>query len=114
MKKLFTLILLLMTIQVVAQQDPLFSQYMFNKLAFNPAYAGSRDMLSADVLYRNQWVNFDGAPKTLSASIHSPLQNQKVALGLTVYNDNIGPTVYNGALATFAYRLIFPSSKLSF
>lgn len=114
MKKLLFALIILSVQQLYAQQDPLFSQYMFNKLAFNPGYAGSRDLLTADILYRNQWVNIDGAPKTISASIHSPLRNPHVALGLTAYRDDIGPSVYSGAVATFAYRILFPESRLSF
>lgn len=114
MKKLLTALMILTASTLFAQQDPLFSQYMFNKLAVNPGYAGSRELLSVDALYRNQWVNMDGAPKTISASIHSPLNNPHLALGLNAYNDKIGPMMYNGALATFAYRILFPKGKLSF
>jgi len=114
MKKLFTALLILLAASIYAQQDPLFSQYMFNKLAVNPGYAGSRELLTADVLYRNQWVDIEGAPKTISASVHSPLNNPHLALGFSVLNDKIGPMKYNSAMATFAYRLIFPEGKLSF
>jgi type IX secretion system PorP/SprF family membrane protein len=103
-----------MATSLFAQQDALFSQYMFNKLAVNPAYAGSRELLTADVLYRYQWVNIEGAPKTISASLHSPLNNPHLALGFNMYNDRIGPLSYTGAMATFAYRIIFPKGKLSF
>jgi type IX secretion system PorP/SprF family membrane protein len=106
--------MILTATSLFAQQDPMYSQYMFNKLALNPAYAGSRELLSADILYRNQWVNIDGAPKTISAAIHSPLSNPHLALGMNVYNDRLGPLNYTGAMATFAYRIIFPESKLSF
>ena len=114
MKKLLTAILMLTATSLFAQQDPLFSQYMFNKLAVNPGYAGSRELLTADILYRNQWVNIEGAPKTISAAMHSPLTNPHMALGFNMYNDRIGPLNYTGAMATFAYRIIFPDSKLSF
>ena len=114
MKKLFTVLMILTATSLFAQQDPIYSQYMFNKLAVNPGYAGSRELLTADILYRYQWVNIDGAPKTISASLHSPLNNPHLALGAYVYNDRIGPLNYTGALATFAYRVIFPKSKLSF
>ena len=103
-----------MATSLFAQQDPLYSQYMFNKLAMNPGYAGSRELLSADLLYRNQWVNIEGAPKTITAALHSPLTNPHLALGFNVYNDRIGPMNYTGAMGTFAYRIIFPDSKLSF
>jgi len=59
-------------------------------------------------------VNIENAPKTISASIHSPLNNPHLALGLNVYNDQLGPMSYTGAMATFAYRIIFPHSKLAF
>lgn len=114
MKTLFTLLLFISASVLFAQQDPLFSQYMFNKLAVNPGYAGSRELLSTDLIYRNQWVNIDGAPKTISASLHSPLNNANLALGGQVYNDRIGPMSNTSAMATFAYRIIFPKGKLSF
>jgi len=114
MKKLFTALLVLIATSLFAQQDPLFSQYMFNKLAVNPGYAGSRELLTADILYRYQWVNIEGAPKTLSASVHSPLTNPHLALGANIINDVIGPLNYTTAMATFAYRIIFPKGKLSF
>jgi type IX secretion system PorP/SprF family membrane protein len=114
MKNLLTAILVLIATSLFAQQDALFSQYMFNKLAVNPGYAGSRELLTADLLYRYQWVNIEGAPKTVSASIHSPLNNPHVALGFNLSNDQIGPLSNTSAMATFAYRIIFQKSKLSF
>ncbi|MBK7213940.1 MAG: type IX secretion system membrane protein PorP/SprF [Bacteroidales bacterium] len=102
------------TLKVSAQQDPLFSQYMFNKLAVNPGYAGSRDVLTLDALYRYQWVNIQGAPQTVSASVHSPLNNPHLGVGLNVYHDAIGPSINQGAMATFSYKILFPNSKLSF
>lgn len=114
MKKLLTVLLILTAGMLYAQQDPLFSQYMFNKLAVNPGYAGSRESLSGVILNRWQWVGIDGAPNTLSASIHSPLKNPHLGVGLTYYRDHLGPTIYQGALASFAYRILFPKGKLSF
>jgi type IX secretion system PorP/SprF family membrane protein len=111
---ILTAIFSLIVSSVNAQQDPLFSQYMFNKLAVNPAYAGSRDALTVDALYRYQWVNIDGAPQTLSASIHTPLKNEHIGVGLNVYHDAIGPSVTQGAMGTFSYRILFPNSKLAF
>jgi len=114
MKKLLSALFIFLAIQSFAQQDPLFSQYMFNKLSVNPGYAGSRDALAVDAIYRYQWVNIPGAPKTFSASVHSPLTNEHLGLGFNMYNDVIGATVNQGATATFAYRILFPSSRLSF
>jgi type IX secretion system PorP/SprF family membrane protein len=107
-------LIILFTLTSSAQQDPLFSQYMFNKLAVNPAYAGSRDALTLDALYRYQWVNIEGAPQTFSASLHTPLRNEHLGLGVNMYQDVIGPCINQGAMATFSYRIIFPQSKLSF
>jgi type IX secretion system PorP/SprF family membrane protein len=114
MKKLLLMLAVIWTSGAFAQQDPLFSQYMFNKLALNPAYAGSRDLLTVDALYRYQWVNIPGGPQTISASVHSPLRNPHLGIGLNLYNDVIGATVNQGAMATFAYRIIFPGSRLAF
>lgn len=114
MKTLLTLLFFISASILFAQQDALFSQYMFNKLAVNPGYAGSRELLSADLIYRNQWVNIDGAPKTISASLHSPLNNPNLAIGGQILNDRIGPMSNTSAMATFAYRIIFPKGKLSF
>jgi type IX secretion system PorP/SprF family membrane protein len=114
MKQLFISLLLLTASTLFAQQDPMFSQYMFNKLAVNPGYAGSREILTADLLYRNQWVNIDGAPKTISASLHAPLNNPHLALGAHLINDRLGAMSNTSAMATFAYRILFPKGKLSF
>jgi len=114
MKRLLTALLILMSTFLFAQQDALYSQYMFNKLAINPGYAGSRELISADILYRYQWVNIEGAPKTVSVSIHAPLSNPHLALGFSVSNDRLGPLSNTGTMATFAYRILFARSKLSF
>lgn len=113
MKKLILIFSMLAALNGMAQQDALFSQYMFNKLTVNPAYAGSREVFSADLISRYQWVGFDGAPKTLSLSMHSPLKNEHMALGCYVYSDNIGATLDQGAQAVYAYRIILPKGKLS-
>jgi len=73
-----------------AQQDPQFTQYMFNGLALNPAYAGSRDALSMVALYRNQWVGIDGAPTTMLFSLHTPIFDDQLGIGVQVTNDEIG------------------------
>ena len=87
------------TKEVSAQQDAQFSMYMFNPLSINPAYAGSRDALSATMLGRNQWVNIDGAPTTATLSIHTPLKFEAMSLGLSVIQDEIGPTKTTGIYA---------------
>lgn len=98
-----------------AQQQPLYTMYMWNQLVINPAYAGSRDALTVTGVWREQWVGLEGAPSTQVLSIHSPLPNDNVGLGLTIQNDNIGPTNTTGIWGDFAYRLqLTEKSRLSF
>ncbi len=97
-----------------SQQDPQYSQYMFNPLVLNPAYAGSREVLSSVLLYRNQWVNMDGAPLTVTASINSPLKKKKMGLGFHVISDKIGPSSTTQYMGSFAYRIRLGQGKLAF
>lgn len=97
-----------------AQHTPLTSQYLFNGLVINPAYAGSRDALTANLTYRNQWTGFDGAPVTQMASVHSPLGKRKLGLGILVYNDRIGVSNESGLFSNYAYRMRFRNGKLAF
>ncbi len=73
-----------------AQQDPMYTQYMFNTQTINPAYAGTWESIGFMVLARQQWTGLEGTPKTYSFSMQAPLKNEKVALGLNVINDKIG------------------------
>lgn len=86
---LFALLILCSTVGF-AQQLPQFSQYMFNTMSINPAYAGSRETLSIVGLHRSQWVGLDGGPTTQTLSIHTPLPNEKIGLGLSIINDELG------------------------
>lgn len=99
---------------VYAQQDALYSQYMFNPFVINPAYAGTRNSMSAVVLHRSQWVGIAGAPTTQTASIHSPLNKYNIAWGVNLAHDKLGPTRNIIAAVTGAYHLKFRESKLSF
>lgn len=92
-----------------AQQEAMFSQYMFNGLAINPAYAGSKDHLTAAFLHRNQWMNIPGAPRTNTISLHSPLIFPGSSVGGTVLQDRIGFTTQTDAFANYAYRITFDS-----
>jgi len=114
MKKITGLLFLLISFSAFAQQDPLFSQYMFNKLVLNPAYAGSREVLTIDMLDRYQWVGIEGAPRTFTVGAHMSTRNKKVGLGLYAYRDALGPTVNQGLMATYAYRLLLGNGALSF
>lgn len=109
----FILFMLSATISY-CQQDPLFTQYAYNKLSFNPAYAGSGERLTFDLITRFQWVGINGAPRTFSFNAHTPLRNPRIGIGLNVYRDELGPTVDYGAMAAFAYRILFPSTTLCF
>ncbi len=98
-----------------AQQDPLYSQYMFNTLAFNPAYAGSADVFTAMALSRHQWLGFKGAPTTQTLSLHSPLPGNKLALGGNLIHDVAGPAKQNTAFIDVAYRLrVTGDTRLAF
>lgn len=97
-----------------AQQEAMYTQYMFNTLAVNPAYAGSRNVVSATSLYRSQWTGMKGAPETLTFTIDAPVNNKKIGLGLQVYSDKIGISSSTGAVATYAYRLRMSKGSLSF
>jgi type IX secretion system PorP/SprF family membrane protein len=114
MKKIIFLFLLFCNYAVLAQQDPLFTQYMFNKLLVNPAYAGSKEVLTIDVLDRRQWVNIEGAPNTLTISAHTALKNKKVALGAYVCRDALGATSTQSFMGTYAYRIYMERSSLAF
>ena len=81
----------------------MFSHYMNNTLAVNPAYAGSRDALTITALHRSQWVGFDGAPTTQTVTMHTPLFNNKLGLGLSVVHDQIGPVKTTSAYVDLAY-----------
>lgn len=106
MRKLLTLFIVVFVVgSSHAQQDPMFTKYMFNSLVFNPAYAGSKDHMSIGLLHRSQWWGIDGGPVTQSLTIHSPLKNERVGLGLSLVNDNIGPTNTIGANVSYAYRI---------
>ena len=112
MKKIIILLIVFLTVvELSAQQDPHYTHYMFNTLTVNPAYAGSRDALTVTGLYRNQWVGFKGAPFTQTLSVHSPVLNNKLGLGLTLVNDRIGPTNNTSVFADFAYRIPLGKSK---
>lgn len=91
--------------RAMAQQDPMYSQYMFNTLAFNPGYAGSADVFSAMALSRHQWVGFAGAPATQTLALHSPLPGNKLALGGVLIHDVAGPAKQNSAFIDVAYRI---------
>ena len=100
---------------VYGQQQIMFTQYMFNGLALNPAYAGSHETISATALARKQWTGLDGAPTTQTFSVHSPIRAQRMSLGLLALHDNIGVTDQTGIYGSYAYRIpVSKKGKLAF
>jgi type IX secretion system PorP/SprF family membrane protein len=114
MKKIYILAFLFcMGSQLLrAQHDAMYTQYMFNPLLINPAYAGSADALDVTVLNRNQWVGFDGAPRTSTFSAHSPLKDNRINFGLTVTDDHFGLSHQDKISLIYAYRISFRHSAL--
>lgn len=114
MKKI-VLVLLFCSAASFAQQDAQFTQYMYNTININPAYAGSRGVMSVFGLYRTQWVGLDGAPETSALSLNTPLNNDKLGLGFSLVNDKIGPTTENNFSVDFSYSIqTSATAKLSF
>ncbi len=106
MKKLLsTLTFSVICCAVMAQQDPLFTQYRSNMLTINPAYAGSREALTLNLLHRSQWVGIEGAPTTQSIAVHGPLASDKLGFGLSVIHDRVGPTKQTGIYGDISGRV---------
>jgi type IX secretion system PorP/SprF family membrane protein len=115
MKKIsfFILGFILLGLQTQAQQRPVFSQYMFNMLAINPAYAGNQQQLSVTALSRHQWVNFDGAPNTQTLTSHSNFRDKNIGLGMMLYHESIGVHSDIGAYFSYAYQIKFKKGMLA-
>lgn len=94
--------------EILAQQSIVYSQYIFNGLLINPAYAGSHVQLSSSLSYRNQWINFEGAPQTSTFALHSSFNREKIGLGLQVTSDKIGSYSNTGIFGSYAYILKVP------
>lgn len=103
-KKISIGFVLLISSMVTAQQDAQYTQYMHNTIVINPAYAGSRNVLSFNGTHRSQWQGLEGAPKTQTLSIHSPM-SEKVGLGLSIVRDEIGPAIESYVAGDFSYTL---------
>jgi len=100
-----------------AQQDSQYTQYMYNTININPAYAGSRPDISLFALHRTQWIGLDGAPITSCASIHAPIKDSNVGLGISFVNDKIGPSDENNIAIDYSYTISISKSseyKLAF
>src|ERR1051325_4886865 len=121
MKKIFYLIVFFSPLlwrgaggEAFAQQDAQYSQYMFNKLALNPAYAGSREVLATTLLYRDQWTAIEGAPSTAALTVQMPLKKKKIGIGAEIISDKLGPKSVSEILFSYAYRIPLSKGKLAF
>ena len=114
LRSLVVITLAFATTMVHAQQDPMYSQYMFNGLSVNPAYAGVRGTASMTAMYRKQWVGIDGAPTTFTFSADAPVKNQRMALGMNLVQDKIGISNNLVLNLIYAYHIRFANdAKLS-
>ncbi|MDB9721219.1 type IX secretion system membrane protein PorP/SprF, partial [Winogradskyella sp.] len=104
MKKISIIAVLLLALQMHGQQDPQYTQYMYNMNIINPAYAGSREGLSFGLLYRNQWTGIEGNPETGTFFGHTPLGNN-LGVGLSLISDRIGPVTETNVFADISYTL---------
>lgn len=113
--RLIGFILIFLSFATYAQQDAQYTQYMYNTIVVNPAYAGSRQSMSIFALHRTQWVGIEGAPVTNSFSINTPINESNLGLGLSIVNDKIGPSNESNIAVDFSYTI--PASekyKMSF
>lgn len=104
LKLFFIIAIIIGSFSAKGQQLPMYTQYMWNTISVNPAYAGTKDYLSAMVLGRKQWWGFPGAPTTETFSINAPIKKQRIGLGLSVVNDQIGPINETGFFLDFSFR----------
>lgn len=107
------IVMLLFTYRSEGQQQVMFTQYMFNGTAINPAMVGSHETLSFTALAREQWIGIEGAPSTQTFSLHAPLTKDKIALGALFMRDQIGVSTQNTFFAAYAYRINFDKGTLS-
>ena len=114
MKFIYSILLTLFSLSLYAQQGVQYTQFMFNKLGFNPAYAGSHEVPCISAIHRSQWVGFDGAPTSQAFNFHTPLFAKRVGMGLSVQHDKIGPTNSYWINLSYAYRMQIEESTLSF
>ncbi|WP_420602498.1 type IX secretion system membrane protein PorP/SprF [Flagellimonas sp.] len=113
--KSILLFLVLVGTTTMAQQLPQFTQYMFNTISVNPAYAGSRESINMTALHRNQWAGLDGNPTTSTFSFHAPLNNERVGLGISYITDQLGFENTNYVYGDFSYTIpVTAEAKLSF
>ena len=116
MKKIFiSIILILLSIKAQSQQEPQYTQYMYNPTLVNPAYAGSKGYTSIYGLYRAQWVGLDGAPQTINLSLNKPISASNLGYGVSIVKDRIGPSDETQFAIDLSYSLFFDNDyRLAF
>ncbi|MET6992081.1 PorP/SprF family type IX secretion system membrane protein [Sediminicola arcticus] len=111
----FCILSLLVTFTVVGQKEPQYTQYMYNIGSFNPAYSATVDKSEIAGLYRAQWIDIDGAPRTMRFGVNIPMSNEKNGLGFNVVNDQLGPSTQTFVDIAYSYQVQFSDdTKLSF
>ena len=111
---ILSILIVLFHLQLSGQMFPLSDHYAVNALAINPAFAGCQDALSLTTSYRDQWVGFNDAPKSYILSVHTPVFNDRVGLGLLIENNSIGIFKETSFLGNYAYRMELQEGKLAF
>lgn len=102
---IFTILFALVSLSAMAQQDHQYTQFMFNKLYYNPAYAGSQDVTCVTAIVRNQWIGLDGAPQTQAVTFNAPMVGQRVGIGGNLYRTTIGISEQMSAEFAYSYRI---------
>jgi type IX secretion system PorP/SprF family membrane protein len=110
---ILVILAMLFPLQLLGQMFPLSDHYRFNALVINPAFAGCHDALSATLTYRNQWVGFRDAPKSINLSIHTPVDNDRMGLGLLIENNSIGIYKETSFIGNYAYRMELLNGKIA-
>jgi len=105
MKRILTIACIFFSLNLVAQQDAMYTQYMFNTLSLNSAFAGSEGGLSATMLNRIQWLTFEGAPTSQSLTVHSPFISKDNGIGISIQNDKYGPVSVTGGNLNYSYKV---------
>ena len=115
MKKIIYSLFILLGLSASAQQEPQYTQYMYNPSVINPAYAGSLGYGSLFSLYRTQWIGLEGAPTTLNLSYHQPLETSNLGIGGNIVHDEIGPSTTTNFSVDVSYTIHFENeSRLAF
>ena len=100
----------ILVVPAQSQNQYRFSQFMFNELSINPAYAGTQNGFLTNLIYRNQWMNIEGQPTTQILSMQAPVANKKVGLGGILYKESIGIQNDIGGFVSYAYHVRFGAS----